>query len=75
MLLNGGKLIAIHEGRYYKTKDEMALGPGFVTKGLEYSSGVSSIVIGKPNEYFFKSSLPKNVEPANCLMIGDVCDP
>lgn len=53
----------------------MAVGPGFVVKGLEFSSGVTSTVMGKPNEYFFKSSLPKNVEPENCLMIGDVCYP
>ena len=71
--MNGGKLIAIHEGKFYKTKNEMALGPGFVTKGLEYSAGVKSIVIGKPNEYFFQSSLPVNALPENCLMIGDVC--
>lgn len=50
----------------------MALGPGFVVKGLEYSPGVKSIVIGKPNEYFFKSGLPKNANLENCLMIGDV---
>lgn len=71
-MLNGnGKLIAIHEGRYYKTQGEMALGPGFVVKGLEYSAGVKSIVIGKPNEYFYKSALP-NVRLENCIMIGDV---
>ncbi|XP_053669910.1 haloacid dehalogenase-like hydrolase domain-containing protein 2 [Anopheles nili] len=64
-------LVAIHEGRYYKTPDGIALGPGFFVKGLEYSTGVSSICIGKPNEYFFRSALPDNVAIEECVMIGD----
>uniref|UniRef100_A0A182W9B6 STAS domain-containing protein n=1 Tax=Anopheles minimus TaxID=112268 RepID=A0A182W9B6_9DIPT len=34
------QLVAIHEGRYYKAKDGIALGPGCFVKGLEYSTGV-----------------------------------
>lgn len=68
---NGGKLIAIHAGRFYKTSQGYAVGPGFVTKGLEYSASVSSVVIGKPDPSFFLSGKPDGVEPGQCVMIGD----
>lgn len=66
------KLIAIHEGKYYKRKDGLALGPGCFVKGLEYATGAKSILIGKPNEYFFKSALPDDISLEECVMIGDV---
>lgn len=51
----------------------MALGPGCFVKGLEYSSGTKSVLIGKPNEYFFKSALNgHDISVENCVMIGDV---
>ncbi|XP_073823565.1 haloacid dehalogenase-like hydrolase domain-containing protein 2 [Musca autumnalis] len=66
------KLIAIHEGKYYKRKDGLALGPGCFVKGLEYSSGTKSILIGKPNEYFFKSAIAgTDIAIEDCVMIGD----
>lgn len=68
------KLIAIHEGKYYKRKDGLALGPGCFVKGLEYATGTKSILIGKPNEYFFKSALTDDVSMDECVMIGDVCN-
>lgn len=33
------KLIAVHEGKYYKRGDGLAIGPGFFTRGLEYATG------------------------------------
>uniref|UniRef100_A0A4Y0BEY8 Haloacid dehalogenase-like hydrolase domain-containing protein 2 n=1 Tax=Anopheles funestus TaxID=62324 RepID=A0A4Y0BEY8_ANOFN len=65
------QLVAIHEGRYYKAKDGIALGPGCFVKGLEYSTGVPAVCIGKPNEYFFRSALPADVAIEECVMIGD----
>ncbi|XP_052890136.1 haloacid dehalogenase-like hydrolase domain-containing protein 2 [Anopheles moucheti] len=65
------QLVAIHEGRYYKAKDGIALGPGCFVKGLEYSTGVPAVCIGKPNEYFFRSALPEDVAVEECVMIGD----
>ncbi|XP_063702634.1 haloacid dehalogenase-like hydrolase domain-containing protein 2 [Culicoides brevitarsis] len=71
VLRKGGVLIAIHAGRFYKTSSGYAVGPGFVAKGLEYSTGVSPIVIGKPDPLFFQSGIPEGLEPAKCVMIGD----
>lgn len=64
-------LVAIHAGRFYKTSEGYAVGPGFVAKGLEYSTGVSPVVIGKPDPLFFKSGIPDGIEPQKCVMIGD----
>lgn len=66
------RLVAIHEGKFYKTKEGISLGPGCFVKGLEFSAGVKSVCIGKPNEYFFRSALPTGLNPEECVMIGDV---
>lgn len=65
-------LLAVHEGRYIKHGMEFGLGPGFVTRGLEYSAGCKAIVIGKPHPNFFRVAIPKHIQPHECVMIGDV---
>jgi len=71
LLLNGASLIAIHEGRYYKRSDGLALGPGPFIKGLEYASNVKAEVVGKPTIRFFKAAL-EGIDPTRAIMIGDV---
>lgn len=65
-------LVAIHEGKYYKRKNDLAVGPGFFTHGLEYVTGKSAIVLGKPNSHFFNLAIPEGIAPNECCMIGDV---
>ncbi|XP_059613619.1 haloacid dehalogenase-like hydrolase domain-containing protein 2 isoform X2 [Phlebotomus argentipes] len=67
----GKPLIAIHEGRYYKRSDGLALGPGCFVKGLEFAASTEAVVVGKPNKYFFQSAIPENLPPEECVMIGD----
>lgn len=71
LLLDGAPLIGIHEGRYYKRPDGLALGPGAFIKGLEYSAGIKAEIVGKPTAGFFKSAL-NDVSPEEAVMIGDV---
>ncbi|XP_067621835.1 haloacid dehalogenase-like hydrolase domain-containing protein 2 isoform X3 [Eurosta solidaginis] len=66
------RLVAIHQGKYYKRNDGLALGPGAFIKGLEYAASTSSVLIGKPNEYFFQNAIPEGVYPEECVMIGDL---
>lgn len=66
------QLVAVHEGKYYKRGDGLALGPGCFTRGLEYASGKKAVVIGKPNAYFFRGAVPEGLSPEDCCMIGDV---
>jgi len=71
-LLNGAELIAIHKGRYYSRRDGLALGPGPFVSALEFATGKTSAVLGKPEKHFFLSALEGlNVEPSECVMIGD----
>lgn len=66
------RLVAIHQGKYYRRSDGLALGPGAFIKGLEYAASIRSVLIGKPNEYFFRSAIPEGICPEECVMIGDV---
>ncbi|KAH8297922.1 hypothetical protein KR018_000693 [Drosophila ironensis] len=66
----GSQLVAVHQGKYYKRGDGLALGPGAFVKGLEYATGRTAKVIGKPNPYFFEGALAGR-DPASCVMIGD----
>jgi ribonucleotide monophosphatase NagD (HAD superfamily) len=73
LLLDGATLIAIHKSRYYKTAEGLALGPGPFVAALEYASGATAQVVGKPTKEFFLSSLKDmGVEPHETVMIGDV---
>ncbi|KAM8716493.1 hypothetical protein ACLKA7_003381 [Drosophila subpalustris] len=65
------KLVAVHQGKYYKRSDGLALGPGCFVKGLEFATGATATLIGKPNPYFFQSALPEGLNPEQCVMIGD----
>lgn len=69
--MHGASLIAIHEGRYYKRSDGLALGPGAFIKGLEYSANVKAEVVGKPSKDFFIAALD-DINPQEAVMIGDV---
>ncbi|XP_066597038.1 haloacid dehalogenase-like hydrolase domain-containing protein 2 [Prorops nasuta] len=70
LLLDGATLIAIHEGKYYKRPDGLALGPGAFIKALEYSAKVRAEVVGKPTANFFKAALG-DIKPEEAIMIGD----
>lgn len=73
ILLNGGQLIAIHKGRYYRADGGLALGPGPFVAGLEYATGIQAEIVGKPNELFFRQALQGMAEnPSEAVMIGDV---
>ncbi|CAD6996849.1 haloacid dehalogenase-like hydrolase domain-containing protein 2 [Ceratitis capitata] len=65
------RLVAIHQGKYYKRNDGLALGPGAFIKGLEYATSTNSVLIGKPNEYFFRNAIPEGICSEECVMIGD----
>lgn len=65
-------MIAIHKGRYFSCGDGLALGPGPFVSALEFATGKTSVVVGKPEKTFFVSALEGlNVQPSECVMIGD----
>ncbi|XP_071942439.1 haloacid dehalogenase-like hydrolase domain-containing protein 2 isoform X2 [Antedon mediterranea] len=72
LLMQGHPLIAVHKARYYKRPDGLALGPGGFVSGLEFATGTTATVVGKPQEAFFLSALKTvNCKPCEAVMIGD----
>jgi HAD superfamily hydrolase (TIGR01458 family) len=72
LLLDGAQLIAIHKGKYHRTKEGLFLGPGPFVAGLEYATGVQSQVVGKPEKMFFHEAVHLlGVEPSQTVMVGD----
>lgn len=77
-LLSGARLIAIHQGRYFRTQNGLALGPGPFVKALAYAADIKPedvTVVGKPSADFFLNalgSLDASLLPADAVMIGDV---
>lgn len=77
-LLDGAKLVAIHQGRYFKSQKGLSLGPGPFVKALAYAADISTekiVVVGKPESNFFMRSLRSldpTLVPEEAVMIGDV---
>jgi len=66
------ELIAMNKGRYHETSDGLALGPGPFIQALEFASGKTATVIGKPSRSFFQQAADiLGVDLSDCVMIGD----
>lgn len=72
VLLRGSPLIAIHKGRYFKTKTGLSLGPGPFVSALELATDCEAVVVGKPNGSFFLQAIHEfGSDPAQCVVVGD----
>lgn len=66
------KLISMGYNKYYRDKGELVIDLGAYTRALEFATGVTATVIGKPSPNYFKQALQLiNSEPDECVMIGD----
>lgn len=71
-VLNGGKLMALHKKRVWRTEEGLYLDAGPFVVALEYATGQSATVMGKPSASFFQMVLDNLQLPANRVaMIGD----
>jgi HAD superfamily hydrolase (TIGR01458 family) len=58
--------------RYFKESDGLTLDVGAFVNGLEFSSGVTAEVVGKPAATFFQSALDQlGIGPEQAILIGD----
>ncbi|KAI8329055.1 HAD-like domain-containing protein [Chlamydoabsidia padenii] len=68
-------LIAVHKARYFADKDEqLSLGPGGFVSALEYATGSTATIVGKPTRSFFELALKQlgyQDSPGNVAIIGD----
>lgn len=75
MLITGSKMIALHKGKFWQTASGLTLDIGIFVAGLEYVTGQTATVIGKPSKTFFELALRDLGVPASkAAMIGDDLD-
>ncbi len=72
MVMNGAEMIALHKGRYWETEHGLQVDIGALVAGLEYVTGRTATVIGKPAESFYQLALDDLGLPARRVaMVGD----
>jgi phospholysine phosphohistidine inorganic pyrophosphate phosphatase len=72
-IMAGAELIALSKDRYWWSEDRLALDAGPFVAALEFATGKSAMVAGKPSPSFYAAALQSlEVEPAGSVaMIGD----
>jgi HAD superfamily hydrolase (TIGR01458 family) len=72
VLVDGRQLVAMQHNRWWPTVDGPAMDAGGIVAALEYSSGVTATVVGKPSEEIYRAALEVvGAEPADAVMVGD----
>lgn len=71
-LMEGAVLLALQKNRYWRTGNELSLDAGPFVAALEYASGKTATVLGKPEESFFRIALEEiGIESSEAAMAGD----
>jgi len=72
LIKNGAEILALEKDRYWMASDGLMLSAGPFVTALEYATGTSATVIGKPSRQFFDLALHDLGLPAGeVAMIGD----
>ena len=71
----GAQLVALQKGRYWQTRDGLAMDAGAFVAALEYATETEAELIGKPNQAYFKMALADiGLDASQVVMIGDSID-
>jgi len=71
-LMEGAELVALQKNRCWQNKGGLSLDAGPFVAALEYASGKSAVVVGKPEESFFRVALEDmGLEAYEVAMVGD----
>ncbi len=72
-LMNGSAFLALSRDRYWLRDGRLALDAGPFVAGLEFASGKSARVAGKPSPDFFQAALRSigGIRPERVAMVGD----
>jgi len=71
-MMVGAELVALHRGRFWETEAGLKVDLGLFVAGLEYSTGKTATIIGKPSATIFNLALSEiGVKASECAMIGD----
>jgi len=57
-------LVGMHRGKFLETPTGTNLGPGHFIGLLENVIGRDAVIIGKPNDHFFKSAIDPDLGPS-----------
>jgi HAD superfamily hydrolase (TIGR01458 family) len=70
--VDGAQLLALQKNRYWRREDGLSLDAGPFVAALEYASGRSATVVGKPEREFFELALRElGLAPHEAAMVGD----
>jgi HAD superfamily hydrolase (TIGR01450 family) len=72
-VLGGAEMIAAGRDRTYPTEDGLSPGTGAVVAALEYATGRSATIVGKPDPQLFRTALDRMGE-GRALVVGDRLD-
>ena len=71
-LMNGAELVALQKNRYWEKEGRLSLDAGPFVVALEWASGKTALVVGKPEPAFFKAALRDlGLEAQEVAMVGD----
>ena len=71
-LMDGAELIALEKDRYWMASDGLSLSAGPFVSALEFATGKTAVVMGKPSPSFFDLALrDMGLTPGEAVMIGD----
>ncbi|NMB79173.1 MAG: TIGR01458 family HAD-type hydrolase [Methanomicrobiales archaeon] len=71
-LMNGAELIALEKDRYWMAPEGLSLSAGPFIAALEYATGKTAVIMGKPSKAFFELALQDmGLRPDQVIMIGD----
>ena len=71
-LISGAELIALEKDRYWMAEGGLSLSAGPFVAALEFATGKTATVVGKPSKEFFEMALADMGVPAGeAAMIGD----
>jgi phospholysine phosphohistidine inorganic pyrophosphate phosphatase len=74
-LMAGARLLAIQRNRYWQTDGGLALDAGPFVAALEYGSGQTATLVGKPSPAFFAAAARElGLPPERIAVVGDDLD-
>ena len=72
VLMEGGPLLAMGNNHYFQDHDGLSLDIGPFVAALEYATGRSAVILGKPSADFFGVAVASlGCDAANAIMVGD----
>ncbi len=71
-LMEGAELVALQKNRYWQNRGGLSLDAGPFVAALEYASGKEAVVVGKPEQSFFRIALEDmGLGAHEVAMVGD----